>query len=201
MSYHRRTGGPPVTRLGATLGAALLTLASVANACAPQAAPSGWVPIEATLAVEHLAVPSPAEEAEPVTMPLAEAQAQLPFAFGLPVWTPEGFALQDEVEVVLPAESSQYATVTLTWQNEAEEMITLQASVNAEAGVQLSGAGTVEQAQVNGQPATLTRLGLKSAPRRLSLNWDQNGVTYTLAVGGGVLSAEELIKMAESLQP
>jgi len=201
MSYHRRTGGPPVTRLGATLGAALLTLASVANACAPQAAPSGWVPIEATLAVEHLAVPSPAEEAEPVTMSLAEAQAQLPFAFGQPVWTPEGFALQDEVEVVLPAESSHYATVILTWQNEAEEMITLQASVNAEAGAQLSGAGTVEQAQVNGQPATLTRLGLKSAPRRLSLNWDQNGVTYTLAVGGGVLSAEELIKMAESLQP
>jgi hypothetical protein len=201
MSYHRRTGGPPVTRLGATLGAALLTLASVASACAPQAAPSGWVPIEATLAVEHLAIPSPAEEAEPVTMPLAEAQAQLLFAFGLPVWTPEGFALQDEVEVVLPAESSQYATVILTWQNEAEEMITLQASVNAEAGAQLSGAGTVEQAQVNGQPATLTRLGLKSAPRRLSLNWDQNGVTYTLAVGGGVLSAEELIKMAESLQP
>jgi hypothetical protein len=35
----------------------------------------------------------------------------------------------------------------------------------------------------------------------LSLNWDQNGVTYTLAVAGGVLSAEELIKMAESLQP
>lgn len=201
MSYHRRTGGPPVTRLGATLGAALLTLASVANACAPQAAPSGWVPIEAPLAVEHLAVPSPAEEAEPVTMPLAEAQAQLPFAFGRPVWTPEGFALQDEVEVVLPAESSHYATVILTWQNEAEEMITLQASVNAEAGAQLSGAGTVDQAQVNGQPATLTRLGLKNAPRRLSLSWDQNGVTYTLAVAGGVLSAEELIKMAESLQP
>ena len=201
MSYHRRTGGPPVTRLGATLGAALLTLASVANACAPQAAPSGWVPIEATLAVEHLGVPSPAEEAEPVTMPLAEAQAQLPFAFGRPVWTPEGFALQDEVEVVLPAESSHYATVILTWQNEAEEMITLQASVNAEAGAQLSGAGTVDQAQVNGQPATLTRLGLKNAPRRLSLSWDQNGVTYTLAVAGGVLSAEELIKMAESLQP
>jgi hypothetical protein len=55
--------------------------------------------------------------------------------------------------------------------------------------------------RVNGQPATLTRLGLRDAPRRLLLIWNQNGVAYTLAAGGGVLSAEELIRMAESIQP
>ncbi len=198
MSYRRSSGWPLVTRLGAALGAVLVMLAS---ACAPQAAPSGWVPIEATLSVEHLAVPTRAETAEPVSIPLADARPHLPFAFELPAWTPEGFALQDEVEAVLPADSSSYASVLLTWQNAEEEMITLQASVNAGAGSQLTGVGTVEQVQVNGQPATLTRLGLKSAPRRLSLSWGHDGVTYTLTAEGGVLSAEELIGMAESIQP
>jgi hypothetical protein len=105
------------------------------------------------------------------------------------------------VEAVLPADSSSYASVLLTWQNAEAEMITLQASVNAGAGSQLTGVGTVEQVQVNGQPATLTRLGLKSAPRRLSLSWGQDGVMYTLTAEGGVLSAEALIGMAESMQP
>jgi hypothetical protein len=197
MSPHQKSRCPLASRFGAALGAALLMLAS---ACAPQAAPSGWVPIEATLSVEHLAALAPAEEAEPVAMSLAEAQAQLPFAFGLPAWTPEGFALQDEVEALLPTDSSQYAAVTLSWQNADEELITLQASVNAGAAPQLSGAGTVEQALVNGQPATLTRLGLKSAPRGLSLSWSQNGVAYTLAAEGSVLAAEGLIRMAESMR-
>jgi len=198
MSYRRSSGWPLVTRLGAALGAVLVMLAS---ACAPQAAPSGWVPIEATLSVEHLAVPTRAETAESVSIPLADARAHLPFAFELPAWAPEGFALQDEVEAVLPADSSSYASVLLTWQNADDEMITLQASVNAGAGSQLTGVGTVEQVQVNGQPATLTRLGLKSAPRGLSLRWGQDGVTYTLTAEGGVLSAEELIGMAETIQP
>ncbi len=197
MSSRRSSGWRLATQSGAALGAVLVTLAS---ACAPQAAPSGWVPIEATLSVDHLPIPSPAEIAEPVSMPLAEARAQLPFAFELPAWTPEGFALHDEIEAVLPTESSPYASVTLTWQNADEEMIMLQASVNAGAGSQLTGVGEVEQVQVRGQPATLTRLGLKSAPRRLSLSWGQDGVTYTLTAEGGVLSAEELIGMAESLK-
>lgn len=198
MSSRRSSVWRPATRSGAALGAVLVTLAS---ACAPQAAPSGWIPIEATLSVERLAIPPRAETAEPVSMPLAEARAQLPFAFGRPAWTPEGFALRDEVEAVLPSDSSSYAAVRLTWQNADEEMITLQASVNAGAGPQLSGVGTVEQVQVRGQPATLTRLGLKSAPRGLSLSWSQNGVNYALTAEGGVLSAEELIRVAESIQP
>ena len=197
MSSRRSSGWRLVTRSSAALGAVLVMLAS---ACAPQTAPSGWVPIEATLSVEELAVPAPAESVEAVSMPLAEARAQLPFAFGLPAWTPEGFALQDKVEAVLPSDPSSYAAVLLTWQNADEEMITLQASVNAGAGPQLSGAGTVEQVQVRGHPATLTRLGLKGAPRRLSLSWGQDGVTYTLTAEGGVLSEEELIGMAESLK-
>jgi hypothetical protein len=181
--------------LRAALGAALLMLTS---ACAPQAAPLGWVPIEATLSVERLAIPTPAEEAEAIAMSLAEAQAQLPFVFGLPAWMPEGFTRQDEVEAVLPTHSSQYAAVTLTWLSADEDVITLRASVNARAGSQLAGAGTTEQVRVNGQPATLTRLGLKSAPRGLSLSWNQNGAAYALTTSGEALSVEELLRMAES---
>jgi hypothetical protein len=184
------------TYIGPTLGATVLALTS---ACGTGAAPPGWEPIEATLSVEHLPLSTPAEDAEPVSLPLADAPSQLPFAFGLPAWTPEGFVLQDEAEAVLPAESSQYASITLTWQKADEETITLQASVNAEASSQLAGAGTTEQVTVNGHPATLTRLGLKSAPRGLSLKWSQNGVSYTLTAEGHVLSAEEMVRMAESV--
>jgi uncharacterized protein DUF4367 len=196
MSFHRSCH--LALRFDVALGAAILALAS---ACAPQAAPSGWVPIEATLSVEHLSVPAPAEAAEPISMPLADARSQMPFAFGLPARTPEGFTLQDEVEAVLPTDSSPDASVTLTWQNAEDDMIALQVSVKAERGSQFAGAGTTEQVLVNGQPATLTRLGLKSTPRRLSLSWGRDGVTYTLTAEGGVLSAEALIGMAESIQP
>lgn len=196
MFNHLRSRHFPIAGLGAALGAALLTLVS---ACAPGAAPPGWVPIEATLSVEHLAAPAPAEAAEPISMPLADARSQLPFAFGLPTWTPEGFTLRDEAEVVLPADSSRYAAITLTWQNAEEDVITLTASVNGEAGSGLAGAGTTEQVTLNGRPATLTRLGLKSAPRGLSLSWSQKGVVYVLTAEGGVLSAEALVQMAESI--
>ena len=197
MLSHQRPRNRFVTRFGAAIGVALSLLTS---ACAPRAAPSGWVPIEATIAVEHLAAPTPVQAPEPLSMPLAAARTQLLFALGVPTWAPEGFELQGEVEAVLPTDSSQYAAVTLTWQNADEAVITLQASVNADAGPQLAGAGTTEQATVNSQPATLTRLGLKSAPRGLSLTWSQNGVSYTLTAEGNVLSAEELVRMAESIK-
>jgi hypothetical protein len=193
MPFHRRCH--PALRLGAALGAVWLALAS---ACGPGAAPSGWEPIEATLSVEHLAVPAPAEDAEPVSLPLAEAQSQLPFTLALPTWAPDGFQLLNEVEVILPADSSQPASITLTWQNADEDVITLQASVNGSGAQQLMGGGTTEQVTVNGQPATLTRLGLKGAPRGLSLSWSQSGADYTLAAEGDVLSAEEIVRMAES---
>lgn len=194
-----RDGRSLAARLGTALPVALLILA---GACAPSSepeTPSGWVTLDATLSVENLPIRQPTEE--PVSMRLADAQARAPFKFGIPAWTPEGFALQDEAEVVLPTDASPYASVLLTWQNADEEAITLQASVNEQAASQLTGAGTTEQVRVNDQPATLTRLGLRDAPRRLSLSWNQNGVVYTLTAGGGVLSAEESIRMAESIQP
>ncbi len=194
-----RDGRSLVARLGAALPVVLLILA---GACAPSSepeTPSGWVTLDATLSVENLPIRQPTDE--PVSMTLADAQTRLPFKFGIPAWMPESFVLQDEVEVVLPTDVSPYASVLLTWQNADEEVITLQASVNEQAASQLTGAGTTEQVQVNGQLATLTRLGLRDAPRRLLLIWNQNGVAYTLAAGGGVLSAEELIRMAESIQP
>jgi hypothetical protein len=41
---------------------------------------------------------------QPVTLSLDEARSQLPLAFGLPAWLPEGFAMNDAVQVILPGE-------------------------------------------------------------------------------------------------
>jgi hypothetical protein len=169
-------------------------------ACAPQEAASEWVEINATLAVDGLlTVPTTKESVGPVTMSLAEAQASLPFVFSLPGWAPEGFVLQDEVDVTLPTDESAYASITLTWQNASEESITLRISPTDGNVAYIGGAGGVEQMLVNGQPATLARRRVQGL-ERLLLSWKQTGLTYTLSANGAVVSAEDLIRMAESVR-
>ena len=174
------------------------------NACAPgssdQETQPGWVTLDATLAVDDLEnlADATVEPTLPTTMSLVEAQAKLAFNFGLPTWITEGFVLQDEVEVVLPADSSAYSTVILTWRNTTEDEITLQVSPTDQTS-SLTGGGRVEQVQVNGQPATLIRRGLKETPGRLSLRWEHNSLTYLLSGNEEVVSREELVRMAEAV--
>src|SRR6185436_16976290 len=65
------------------------------NACSPgssdQETQPGWVTIDSTLSVDDLEnlVGATAEPTALTTLNLSEAQAKLPFAFGLPTWTPE----------------------------------------------------------------------------------------------------------------
>jgi len=106
--------------------------------------------------------------------------------------------LQDEVEVVLPTDSSAYSTVILTWRNVTEDEITLQVSSTDQTS-SLTGGGRVEQVQVNSQPATLIHRGLKETPGRLSLRWERNSLTYLLSGNEEVVSREELVKMAEAV--
>jgi hypothetical protein len=176
------------------------------NACSPgssdQETQPGWVTIDATLSMDDLEnlVGTPAGPTSPTTMSLAEAQAKLLFAFSLPTWVPEGFILQGEIEVVLHTASSAYSTVILTWRNANEDEITLQVSPTNKTS-SLTGGGSAEQVQVNGQPATLIRRSPKATPGRLSLRWEQNGLTYLLSGSEEIISAEELIRIAETVQP
>lgn len=179
-------------RLGLALG-----IVALAGACTPAETESGgWITLEATLAVEKLAPTAREAPAAPVALTLADARASLPFAFALPGWAPEGFVLQEAVEVILPDEPGQYSAATLTWLNADDDVLTLTVSQNGAA--RLAGAGTTEPALVNGQAATLTRAGLKSGPKRLTLSWTQNGVNYALAGDEGAVTVEALVRMAES---
>lgn len=162
-------------------------------ACDGSPAPN-WQPIDVTVEVGRMMTAPPAE-----TLLLAEAQAQLPFEFNLPTWLPEGFVLQDEVEAVLPTEDWSYGEVTVTWLTADDAALTLRATTVPETVSDLVGAGKTESATVNGQAATLTRLGVKTAPRQLVLAWEVEDVRYELEVGGEALTQEELIKVAESI--
>lgn len=179
---------------------ALLFLNACGSGSPDQETQPGWVTIDATLSVDDLEnlVDATAESVSLTTMSLSEAQATLPFVFSLPTWTPEGFTLQDEVDVVLPTNSSAYSTAILTWRNANEDEITLQVSPTDQTS-SLTGSGSVEQIQVNGQPATLIRRGPKETPGRLSLRWEWNGLTYLLSGNEEVVSREKLVRMAETV--
>jgi hypothetical protein len=160
---------------------------------------AGWVELGGDLEIDESVIervtPAPVE---PVAMSQAEAQAALPFEYALPAWAPEGFVLQDEVEVVQPASGLGYASVSLTWLNAGEAALQLQVAQADDDQPALGGAGSTEAVTVNGQPAALvtsSRFGVE----RLALTWPRDGLTYTLTAEAGTATPEDLRRMAESV--
>ncbi len=168
----------------------LLIVCAACSSTAPN-----WQSIDVTVEVGRIVTAPPAE-----AMPLADAQAQLPFEFNLPAWLPDGFVPQDTVEAAVPNDNWPYGEVTVMWLNADDATLTLHATTAPDIDSEFIGAGETENATVNGQAATLTRLGLKTAPRQLALAWEVEGLRYILEVGGDVLTEEELLKVAESIQ-
>jgi hypothetical protein len=176
--------------------------------CGGSAAPStdtaadggGWTELSGDVVIDESAIEraTPAA-AGPVTMSRAEAQAALPFTFEVPAWAPDGFVLQDAVEVVQSGGAQGYASVSLAWLNPDEAALYLQvAQVEAEqAG--LGAAGSTEVITVNGQPAALVRTS-RLGVERLALTWPRGGLTYTLTADPGAASPDDLRRMAESIE-
>ena len=195
------------TPLRSLRGAAPWLLALCLAACAagseqPTDDP-GWVELEeATLdeaaldqSVIERVTPGPVE---PVTMSHAEAQAALPFEYALPAWAPEGFVLEEVVEVILPAGGLGYTSAGFTWLNAAGSLLYLQIEQRDDDQPALGAAGSSQAVTVNGQPAVLLhtrRLGLE----RLSLTWTRGDLTYVLSAEAGVAAPEDLLRMAESV--
>jgi hypothetical protein len=180
------------------LASVLMILCTACGGGSTSPAQPAWVELASTIAADELPQFDAARDVEPpVTMRLAEAQAALPFMFGLPTWTPEGFVLQEDVEVTLPSEASSYTAIIVTWQDADDGIVTLQAYPVIVDEVRLAGAGRREAAQVNGQAATFVRSG---GTGRLALRWEVGGVNYILAADTGSISKEALIRMAESVQ-
>lgn len=158
---------------------------------------SGWTELSGDVAIDESAIeratPAPAG---PVTMSQAEAQAALPFTFEVPAWAPEGFVLQDAVEVVRPASGPGYTSVSLTWLNADESALYLQVAQAEQRA--LGAAGSTEEVVINGQPATLVRTS-RLGVERLVLTWPRGGLTYTLTADPGAASPDDLRRMAESI--
>lgn len=162
---------------------------------------SGWVELEDGLVLDESSfvkvTPVPVA---PVTMSRSEAQARLPFEFGVPAWAPEGFSLQDEVEVVQPADGLGYTSVSLTWLNPDEAILRLRVAQAGDDQLTLGAAGSTETLTVNGQPATLVH-SQQFGTERLALTWLRTDLTYTLSAEAGAATPAELQRMAESIAP
>jgi len=195
---------PPLRSLRWTaLWLLVLCLTACATGSQQPADDPGWVELEeATLdesaldrAVIERVTPGPVE---PVTMSHAEAQAALPFEYALPAWAPEGFVLEEEVKVILPAGGLGYTSAGFTWLNAAGSVLYLQIEQRDDDQPALGAAGSSQAVTVNGQPAVLLytrRLGLE----RLSLTWARGDLTYVLSAEAGVAAPEDLLRMAESV--
>jgi hypothetical protein len=184
----------------------MLALALLAAACGGQAAGddangAGWVELDDNISLDGLAVPGGADEpVAPAQMSRAEAEARLPFAVTLPAWVPEGFTLNDQVEVVAPADAAagDYASLILTWENPEGAEVQLQVSTTLADQPPVGAAGLGQAVLVDGLPATLLETqGL--GPDRLTLTWLRAGLNYRLSATGGVLAGEQLLQMAESI--
>jgi hypothetical protein len=195
-----------LTVLKYLLGCLLLTfLLAACGAPGPTAASAtddgtgGWVELENDFVLDESSfekvTPAPVE---PVSMSQSEALAQLPFAYAVPTWAPEGFGLQEQVEVLQPASGLGYTSVSLTWLGADDSALYLQVAQADADQPALGAAGDTEAVTVNGQRATLVRSQGLGA-ERLSLTWLRDGLTYTLTAAGGDVAPEVLQRMAESV--
>ena len=131
-------------------------------------------------------------------MSLDKARLAVPFAFGVPAWTPPGFQLQAQAEVIVPASKDGLTSVNLSWQNAQGAAIELSISQGA-AGSALAGAGGDSQSlQINGQPASLRRQTGLGADR-LVLSWTRAPLAYRLTLDAGAATGDDLVHMAESI--
>jgi len=146
-------------------------------------------------------------------IPLAEAQAALPFPIKLPSWAPEGFSLQEEEvwlydTTTLPGynpDDPYPLRVTLSWANPNTTpwgviffSIDYPVTVRAEVGP-----GSVEEVDINGKPAALIHGGWFEGEWQdiiVSLEWTEDLTAYELQCPAGVVSPEDLIRMAGSTE-
>lgn len=173
-----------------------------------------WIKIVAGFRVEETAV-SPligyeegivqATEYAIPTMKVPDALANHPFPFNLPAWTPDGYALDENMAI-----ANSKAWVMLNWVNPDGGGIFMlvekeQPQYNLPAGEESS-----EEIQINGQPALLIRGDWASAEqwdptRAVTIYWEKNGLFYRLGYRENQSIQDmdavilQLVQMAESV--
>lgn len=139
---------------------------------------------------------------------LAQARESLPFEIALPEHLPEGYTLIDEVTVLNFAEYG-ILSASIRYRNPEPWLLPLGLSIHSQKDgqpwKQIIGPNSTEEVQVNGQPAALVRGIWNGAtqrwdnPENISLWWPLHGVTYELQTVDSAISADELIRIAESI--
>lgn len=153
---------------------------------------------------------------------LEEAQELLPGPLLVPGWVPAGFSLSNVV-VDLPKDVPEdiqlpfLATVVLTWKKDADDgpifievLYPRTPDQWGEGWWLVHPEGSVEELQVGGEPAALAREGswwnfetgqwVNAQAFRLFVK-RPDGVLYKFATPESVASVDDLMHMAESLQP
>lgn len=171
----------------------------------------------------------------PASLPLAEAQAHMPFKIKVPAWVPEGFEFVEDVQAILPQASevtlrdadgkvigthsiSSPTSAHLRWQREDQKGFSLSIDV-----ITLPPADTpvfpipvppnsVREVSVNGTPAALITAmhGVQVVHGdwanakpvindNLELRWARGDVQYSLCDATGDISADDLLRIANSI--
>jgi cation diffusion facilitator CzcD-associated flavoprotein CzcO len=135
-------------------------------------------------------------------LPLAEAQAKLPYSISLPAWAPEGFKMGTSVRIShFPGAAAPQ--VTTTWYGSDTDMGHIELTIYGQRIDWLVETNDVQEVQVNGQPAALVEGGWDADTGQWNreaarmLNWMKGNEMYQLHSPG--VSVEDLIRMAESI--
>lgn len=142
-------------------------------------------------------------ETEP--MSLAEARAVMPFDFALPTYLPAG--LTGSVERVQVAQSP-LVMVKIVWRDARNGFVQLSVyPAGPEKPQALVGPESSETIQVNGQEALLVHGGWDGQSRTwseeagvITLFWTVNDVRYRLLAYSKLVSPDELVAIAESIE-
>jgi hypothetical protein len=144
---------------------------------------------------------------EPVRMSLDQARAAVPFDFGVPAVLPAGYVL-NQVEVWMPNETVGQV-VELTWHRPEGGLLELgvHAYDEREPIQTIVGLDSVETVLVNGSEAALVRGGWDHdtgtwgyQDQTVTLIWRDGPIQYSLLAYPGLLSADELVSIAESIE-
>jgi hypothetical protein len=135
------------------------------------------------------------------TLPLAEAQARLPYSISLPTWTPDGFKMGTAVRIsYFPGATPQ---VTITWYGSDPNIGNIDLTIFGQRVDWLVETNDVQEVEVNGQPAALVSgswdadTGQWNNRAARMLNWMKGNEMYQLYSPGAAV--EDLIRIAESI--
>jgi hypothetical protein len=144
---------------------------------------------------------------EGVPMSLDEARAAVPFAFGVPAHLPAGYEL-DRVEVWTPNETVGQVVV-LAWRDPDGMLLQLQIYAFDEGAPihTLVGLDSIETVLVSGSEAALVRGAWDSdsgawghQEDTVTLIWQVGAVQYSLDARPELITVDELVSIAESVE-